>query len=237
MKILNTSIAISATIVCIISIWILDKGFGVGDEAYFLQLLEYQPQGFSVSASHMFFKGLFSNNIVIIRWFVFVSNILISYFFSVSVFYFFQEKISNYKIHIIILAISIIALYISYMPIGDVISYNYLNRLVTLIAVACMLIALKNKDKCWYLYVISGFFISLLLFIKFTNSVLILVLPIVMYLYCRIQNVKSFKILVLYCCGVLLGFLYFFVCIESITEYVENIRRIAEIKYFIYNLD
>jgi len=35
MKILNTSIAISATIVCIISIWILDKGFGVGDEAYF----------------------------------------------------------------------------------------------------------------------------------------------------------------------------------------------------------
>ena len=176
----------------------------------------------------MFFDGWFSN-ILQIRWYVFVSNILIAYIFSVSVFYFFQEKISNYKIHIIILAISIIALYISYMPIGDVISYNYLNRLVTLVAISSMLIALRNRENYWYLFIISGFFISLLLFIKFTNSVLILVLPIVMYLYCRIQNVKSFKILVLYCSGVLLGFLYYFVCIESITEYVENIRRIAEI--------
>ena len=118
MKTLNISIVFSAIIVFIVSSWTLNKGFGVGDEAYFLQLLQYQPSNFSISSTHKFFQGWFGGNILSVRWFVFATSICSAYLFSLSVFYFFQNAFPNRKQNVIIASLSIIALYIFYMPVS-----------------------------------------------------------------------------------------------------------------------
>lgn len=229
MKTLNISIVFSAIIVFIVSSWTLNKGFGVGDEAYFLQLLQYQPSNFSIISAHKFFQGWFGGNILSVRWFVFATSICSAYLFSLSVFYFFQNAFPNRKQNVIIASLSIIALYIFYMPIGLGIDYNSINRILTLCSIACMLIAMKKGNKFWYLYIISGILISLLFFIKITNSPLIFLLPLVIYIYCKYQKWNSLKILMFYFSGVIISFLYYFIWIESIYVYFENIKKLSEI--------
>lgn len=199
-------ISLTAIMSCIIfRFMFINKTLIPADEGWYLMLLRDYPN-FGATRFHLLFKGIFNNNIFLIRLTNNLLTICSNFFFGYCLWIFCKKHLHVKKNIFIILGL----VFIGQQYVISVQSFNYatLNLIITEISIGLLLYGISSDKKTYFL--LSGFFTGFLIPIMITN--IIIVLPIILFIF---AEKKSIKFIYYYTIGIILFLAFYFSLIES----------------------
>ncbi len=219
-----------AVIVFVLNIWKTNRGFIMHDDAWYAYLLRDMPAN-GMSQFHMLWQNVFDGQIWAMKLGVLICDVVGAFVLSCGIFRFVRKENvqlckwdSTVLFSLIFIAVSLFSVLLT-VP-----SYVTMNRCIVQIAIGCLLCG-YTFDNIWAkvgLSTLSGFALALLTFIMITNLALV---PVVWLLFICLEHNKCgrWSVGLAMIGGAVLALAYYFICIESFTDYWANFMGSFEV--------
>jgi len=206
-------------------IWTLNKGLVFNDEGWYLLLLRDQPTDITSTNFYKYFNYFNVSNLYYIRIATFILDLIAITIFTSGI-YLFNQHNNNIKRKdfLIIFLLCFIGYDLAAIPVAGVFSYITLNRTIALTSIGLILLSKSYNEIISNTFLtISGFITGALVFIMITNSPFIILLMIfIFFIYGSFPKVRFIKV-GYFIGGVLLAIIYYFVFIEPLNTFYNNI--------------
>lgn len=179
------------------------------DEGWYLTLLRDTPN-FGVSRFHLLFKGIFNDNLYIIRLTNYILTLLSNLIFSYGLYAYINKYLAKKNIsYFIFLGLVFLGQQSLASVASPSINYASLNLIIGQLSIGFLLISIVKENKLFLF--LSGFTIAFLCPIMITTSILII--PSLIFSLYHKNNVTFFLI------GILSFFILYFSFIEPANQF------------------
>lgn len=199
-----------------IRFFLLDKGLIPSDDGWYYILMRDLPVD-SSSRFHLLFNNIFQNNIYLNRLSCYFVMLAASIVFALGLKQYFEKVLGKHFPYIFCLGV----LFLGQMYILDCPSFYYVNLNVSIMELTYgfMLLGLAKRNS--WMQILTGFVICFLIPVMITNATLIPLTLVALF----ILSTDKWKDAGMFCLGIALFFVYYFIAVESpseITNYVQS---------------
>ncbi len=227
--------AVVALVGLIVNGLVLDKCFVMSDDAWYLCLLRDLPVGLN-SSGYLLFGNIFNDNIYAIRCACYILNVVSGFVFAIGLYCYACERNlfvgdqhvkRNVSFNILLWFFAVFA---GQLRIVTCPSLNYitLNQMIMQLSLGLLLISVSRRSVIAMLF--SGFFAAILVPVMITNAIAFpfIFLFIALYIYIEKYEKKAYlkdlmKMFFAYVGGMILFFAVYFIFVEDIKTYFDNI--------------
>ena len=197
-----------------IRFFLLDKGLVPSDDGWYYVLMRDLPKD-SSSRFHLLFHNVFQNNIYLIRLACYFVMLASSMVFALGLKKYFDKVLCKHFSYLFCLGV----LFLGQLFIIDCPSFQYINLNVSIMELSYgfMLLGLANRN--YWMQIVTGFVITFLFPVMITNVVIIPLTLVAIF----ILSSDKWKNAVMFCLGIVLFFVYYFVFVESPSDYLNYI--------------